>query len=681
MSLLFYLKKIYMNNNMLSEPDQLKGWKFFKNIYQQGWRIISPAKSFFILTLILSSLSSFILVFIPVLLAKIIDGLSQGDHSSLNKNTYLLLVLAITSIIIQFIYKLTSEKFTTLVGVHLQTKLHDKMLSLSQSYHRNNNLGKLCSVISMNAMGAQQMFCALYRSTILLPVELFIGMIAIFTAIGKNPQMQGVTLTIISVTGLGLFFIGQWLKTKLGESQRNVQRCRFAENEEVLNSLQAPVEMQLMGATQIRSKKYQTTIENSAQVRIKASYYRNVNNIIEGSAVIFLQALFIFSFVILFGGVSNSSAGALAAVILIIPKVLEPIQKTIAFFTGIHMSWPEASEVVTVLDQQSDTDEGNQIEQFKNNKIILNQVNFAYDESKKVLDNFSCTFESGKRIAVCARSGEGKSTILNLLMKTQQPQSGHIIIGDEDIAYISATSLRKKVIRLSQFPAFVSGTIKENFQLIKQDVMDSEIQSTCEKMDLWQLMCERAEVENCSPFELKLQREASSDSWSGGQRKRFALARGLLTQPYILLIDEIDSGLSPIDSKKIAELLSSEVFEGVTILLVTHTPAFAMEVAEEIVCIQGGKLVAQGSPTELIKVKDNLFYEMYTAFAKTDHFLNHVKEFKSQISGLSKEELNHLLEADEVQELLAILNSPIRSTYHQGTGASQGVPPQGRLSK
>jgi phospholipid/cholesterol/gamma-HCH transport system ATP-binding protein len=227
--------------------------------------------------------------------------------------------------------------------------------------------------------------------------------------------------------------------------------------------------------------------------------------------------------------------------------------------------------------------------------------------SRKVLDSLSLEIPQGKAFCILGRSGTGKSVTLKLMIGLLQPDSGQIYIGDRQISGLDPqglTAVRKNMGFLFQNAAlFDSISVGDNvaFPLRRNgDDSEDEIRQKVERT-LEQLGLEK-EYDKM-PSEL-----------SGGMRKRAGLARALVYEPTILLVDEPSAGLDPITSAEIDELLLNLKAENkVTLVVVTHNIPSARRIGDEFVMLRDGRIAAQGSPEDFEQSDDEFVRRFMTA--------------------------------------------------------------------
>lgn len=232
-------------------------------------------------------------------------------------------------------------------------------------------------------------------------------------------------------------------------------------------------------------------------------------------------------------------------------------------------------------------------------KIIFNDVVFAYDNTP-VLSGMSFTVESNSKIALVGESGEGKTTITNLLMRLYEPKGGQIKIDDQDIADVTQKSLRHNIGVVFQEPALFSGTIKENISYSKSDANDEEIIAA-------------AKAANAHEFIEKFEKGYDTEigerglKLSGGQKQRIAIARAILKDAPILILDEATSSLDSKSEAAVQDALKY-LMKDRTTLIIAHRLSTIKEV-DQIITISKGRVKEIGSPEQLAKT-DGIYAEL-----------------------------------------------------------------------
>lgn len=237
--------------------------------------------------------------------------------------------------------------------------------------------------------------------------------------------------------------------------------------------------------------------------------------------------------------------------------------------------------------------------------IEFKDVSFFYADSRHILQNISFSLPQGKKLAIVGESGEGKSTIANLILRFYEPQQGEILIDHRNIASVTQESLRKNIGVVFQDTFLFSGTIMDNIRYGRENATEQEIKDA-------------ARIANADDFIKKFPKGYLSEigergvKLSGGQKQRIAIARALLKDPPILIFDEATSSLDSKAEYEVQQALNT-LMKGRTTIIIAHRLSTIRSV-DNIIVIQKGRIVEQGNPKDL--EKQNGVYTQLLAYQK-----------------------------------------------------------------
>ena len=296
----------------------------------------------------------------------------------------------------------------------------------------------------------------------------------------------------------------------------------------------------------------------------------------------------------------NNFFSFLAAMML----AYQPVRSLATLNMGIYQGLSAARRILPIIDSANmgDISKGNELKIGEGN-IEFKNVKFKYSESRdSVLNGVSINIKTGEMTALVGHSGAGKSTILNLIPRFYEPSDGIITIDQEPISQFSLKSLRKNISLVSQDTTLFDDTIKNNIKYSNLDASDEEIK-------------EAARLSNCDEFIKNMPNGydtiigENGVRLSGGEKQRLSIARAMLKQSKIILLDEATSSLDSDTEQKIQNAIN-HLIKGRTTIVIAHRLSTVIN-SNKIYVIEKGKVVGQGSHKELLNTSEiyNNFYQ------------------------------------------------------------------------
>lgn len=252
-------------------------------------------------------------------------------------------------------------------------------------------------------------------------------------------------------------------------------------------------------------------------------------------------------------------------------------------------------------------------------EVEFKDVEFAYKEGSNVLKKVSFTIPAHSKVALVGESGEGKSTIANLIVRFYEPQAGSILIDGHSVEDVTQASLRNQIGIVFQDPSLFSGTIEDNIAYGLKRYTKAELENA-------------ARMANAADFIAKLPKGYKTEvgergvKLSGGQKQRIIIARALLKNPPILILDEATSSLDAKAEHQVQEALE-RLMENRTTIIIAHRLSTIAGV-DMIIGLKGGKIVEQGAPDALARQKGSIYAELLSLqTASTDKLKKKLKQF------------------------------------------------------
>ncbi|MDY4839602.1 MAG: ABC transporter ATP-binding protein [Lachnospiraceae bacterium] len=304
-------------------------------------------------------------------------------------------------------------------------------------------------------------------------------------------------------------------------------------------------------------------------------------------------------------GADNVTLGTFLAFGTYINMFWQPINNLSDFYNQLVTNIAGAERVFEILDTKpaiADEEGVTIMPEIKGN-VRFEQVSFSYDENTKVLDDINFDIKPGETIALVGATGSGKSTIVNLISRFYDVQSGKVLIDGIDVKKVSIESLRKQMGIMTQDNFLFSGTIKDNIRYGRLDATDEEIIAA-------------AKAVNAHDFIMNLEKGYDTElserggGLSIGQKQLLAFARTMVSMPKILILDEATSSIDTQTEILVQKGIKS-LLKGRTSFIIAHRLSTIQE-ADRIFVIDDGHIIEQGSAEELMKLK-GAYYKLYMA--------------------------------------------------------------------
>ena len=261
----------------------------------------------------------------------------------------------------------------------------------------------------------------------------------------------------------------------------------------------------------------------------------------------------------------------------------------------------QASWVHDFLNLDNDIDEGvdkiNDIE-----TISFKDMSFTYDVNRKLIENFSLDIKKGQKVAIVGPTGAGKTTLINLLMRFYDPISGDIYVNDKSYRSYNKSSLRSNIGMVLQDTWIYSGTIMDNIRYLKKDASEEEVKEAAKKA--------HADIFIETLPDQYLTHVSNKSGLSEGQRQMIAIARVMLLNPNLVILDEATSNIDTRSEKLITDAFDN-MMKGKTSIVIAHRLS-TIESADIIIVMKDGAIVETGNHSSLMK-KQGFYYSLYAS--------------------------------------------------------------------
>ncbi|MBY6088516.1 ABC transporter ATP-binding protein/permease [Priestia flexa] len=565
---------------------------------------VKPYKWQIVGTVLIGVVKFSIPLLIPLLLKYVLDDVIDSDTLSDSEKVKQLLMIMGGSFFVFLILRPPVEYYrqyyaqwvSSKVLYDIRNQLFDHIQKLSLRYYSNTRVGEIISRVINDVEQTKNFVITGLMNVWLDMFTIVIAIIIMFT--------MNVPLTLVSIILLPLYALSvRYFYGRL----RHLTRVRS----QALAEVQGHLHERVQGISVIRS----FAIENHEQAQFddqnrnflqkaidhtnwNAKTFAVVNTITDLAPLI----------VIAFAGYQvineNLSIGTMVAFVGYIDRLYNPLRRLVNSSTTLTQSVASMDRMFEFIDEQYDiVDSPNAKDALEiKGAVQFNNVSFAYEEDEYILHDINLDVEQGKSVAFVGMSGGGKSTIISLIPRFYDVSSGEILIDGVNVKDYQTKNLRDQIGIVLQDTVLFSDTIRNNILLGKPGATDEDVVAA-------------AKAANAHDFIMKLPNGYDTKvgergmKLSGGQKQRVSIARVFLKNPPILIFDEATSALDLESEHYIQETLEKLAKERTT-FIVAHRLSTITHV-DEIVLVQDGKVVEQGSHGELMK-KKGYYYDLFT---------------------------------------------------------------------
>lgn len=571
-------------------------------------RYIQGYKKDSILTPIFVMLEVIMEVLIPFLMADLIDkGIDGGNIPLIIKLGLALLIGAFISLFFGALAGKTAATASAGFAKNLRKGMFYNIQDFSFSNVDKFSNSSLITRLTTDVTNVQMSYQMIIRNAARSPLMLIFALTAAF---GISSKLSLIFLTMIPVLGIGLYLI---IKNAFPIFERVFKSY---------DNLNRIVQENLSGIRVVKSfireeheiDKFSKTSEEISKDFIKAEKLLAFNMPLMQFSVyscMLLLSWFGARAVVASGNnpALGLSTGQLMSLITYTMQILMSLMMLSMVLVMITISKASARRIVEVLDEQTDIkNPSSPIYEVKNGDIEFENVNFKYSDSadKLCLENINIKIKSGETIGIIGGTGSSKTTLVQLIPRLYDVSSGAVKVAGIDVRNYDIESLRKSVSMVLQKNVLFSGTIKENLKWGNPDATDEEIKEACS------IAQADGFIENF-PDKYETYIEQGGTNVSGGQKQRICIARALLSNPKVLILDDSTSAVdTKTDSHIRKELLSS--MPNTTKIIIGQRISSISE-ADKILVMDDGKIVDYGTHEELIK-SSSIYREVYESQSK-----------------------------------------------------------------
>ena len=494
---------------------------------------------------------------------------------------------------------LTYVQFNLITGI--RNKLYDHFHNLSISFFDKNRSGELTSIIVNDVSNMRIALGTSFHKVFIEPINILTFVFILFVI---NIKLATIALFIIPITSFIILLIGRSIRRK---SKRTAEQIAgiMGRITEILNSIRVVKAFANEDYEKDRFKKqqdkYYSLITRRAKLKLTASPITETIGAIIGVLLLWIGGLDVLV-------LQTMNSEDFIRFILIMFSVLGPIRLLSNVSIQLQMGIASAERVFNILDTKPDIKEKQDCINLGifQESIELKNVGFYYENNEPVLENISFDIKKGKMVAIVGPSGAGKSTIADLISRFYDVKTGAILIDGNDLRDLNINSLRNNLGIVTQETILFDETIEFNIAYGKVQYTRSELIEAAKAANAYDFI-------NQQPEGFKTIIGEKGSKLSGGQRQRIAIARAVLKNPPILILDEATSSLDTNAEREVQIAIENLMRERTTIVIAHRLSTIKQ--ADLIIVLENGKIVEHGNHESLLH-NGELYSQLYNDFDK-----------------------------------------------------------------
>ncbi len=538
-------------------------------------------------------------VLTPIILKEIVDDAIKGSDAE----RLLYLIIAMLAVLIgQVVSQLSFNYYANWLGESVirdvRVNLFKKMLGFKMKYFDNSSLGVLVTraVADMQRIG--EIFS---QGFFVIVADLLKMLVAAGVMIYINWKLALIVFVVLPIILYATRVFQKAMKVAFTEVRAEVSNL----NSFVQERITGMKIVQLFTREKIESEKFRKINEKHQNAWLKTVWYNSIF-----FPIAEIVSSITVGLVVWYGGlqnvanITNDVAGTVFAFIMLIDLLFRPLRQIADKFNTLQMGMVAANRVFKILDTDSAIDDLGSIDKdYVRGDIKFKDVRFGYLEDEEVLHGISFNVKAGETVAIVGATGAGKSTIINLLNRFYEINSGTISVDDIDIKDYDLASLRSHIAIVLQDVFLFADTISNNISLKNPEITVAEIEKAAKAIGVDEFI---ASLPGGYEYNVK----ERGTMLSSGQRQLIAFLRAYVSNPSILVLDEATSSVDTY-SERLIQKATEKITEGRTSIVIAHRLA-TIKKADKIIVMDAGKIVEMGTHKELLK-QGGYYRDLYEA--------------------------------------------------------------------
>jgi len=584
------------------DSDEVLGKVYDNRVVTRLPKYMAPVKGWLSLGAIGMIIMTLTTLALPYLVGVAAQNMILGDSAGL----MLAAVIYIAATLLQWGGQYMETLFLSYAGqsiiLRMRTEMFAHLHKLSMSFFDTHQVGKLMSRVQNDVQQLQEILTqGIFQ--LVTSILTLLG-IAIFMII-INWKLALITLTVTPVLAITIIIWQRYARTAF----TNVRRAIATVNSQLQEDMAGVRVVQSLSRENENMEQFDEV--NRAHLDANVTAVR-----LEGLMMPLVNLLtgIAFGIVIVVGGFQvldgAMGAGFLLAFLLYVQRFFEPIMQLAMQYTQLQRAMASGARIFELLDIDPDIRD-------KPDAIVLptikgeidfKDVNFGYEEDKDILHDINLTVKPGETVAIVGQTGSGKSSLVNLAARFYEVEKGTVTVDGHDVRDVTQQSLREQIGIVPQDPILFSGTIGDNIKYGKPDATDEE-------------MTEVAKTVGAHTFINRLKNGYKTpvgqrgQNLSAGQRQLICLARAVLAEPRILILDEATSSVDT-HTERIMQRALRRISKERTTLTIAHRLSTVTS-AHRIIVLKQGNIVEEGTHKQLLAIENGIYAHLYKTLSES----------------------------------------------------------------
>ena len=585
----------------MSSKTKVYNFKLFKRLlkYIKSYRYI------FVISIISVFGLSIFGALRPVVLEKIVDeNLTASNYDFFLEYIILMVALLVLEVASNYSFIFNAGLLGQSVVKDIRVKLFDHIQDFKMKYYDKSSVGIL---ITRTVTDMERIADIFGQGLFMIISDILKMLIVAIVMIYMNWELSLIVFLSLPFILLATKIFQKYMKLAFDEVRNEVANLNSFVQERVtgMNVLQ------LFAREKIELEKFKQINERHKKAWLKTVWY---NSIFFPVAEIFSSLT--LGLVVWYGGMNTildntASIGELTAFIMMIPMLFRPLNQIANKFNTLLMGMVAAERVFNILDTDSlIQDRGSKNADIIDGKIKYENVNFSYNEGEKIIEDLNLEINPGSKNAIVGATGSGKSTIIKLLNRFYELDSGSIYIDNINIKDYSISSLRRNIAFVSQDVHLFSDTILNNITLQNNNISFLRVKDAAKEIEIDDFI---SSLPNGYNYNVK----ERGVGLSTGLRQLISFLRAYIKNPQILVLDEATSSIDT-DSELLIQKAIEKITENRTSIIIAHRLSTIMK-ADNIIVMDGGKIVEAGTHRDLLKNINGHYQKLYQAQLKKEN--------------------------------------------------------------